>query len=91
MRGNPKLGGAANQSERTGGPSSGSRVPSLFLLPGAGGQEDFTFEELLRLLVRTVGIRIDLVPAPPSAYYALPRLMSLLLRGVELTRDGLTA
>ena len=60
----------------------------------AAGPENFTFEELLRLLASAVGARIRLVNTPPPLGFALTRLVGLLLRDVVLTRDevdGLTA
>ena len=60
----------------------------------AAGPENFTFEELLRLLASAVGARIRLVNTPPPLGFALTRLVGLLLRDVVLTRnevDGLMA
>ena len=53
----------------------------------AAGPDTFTFEELLRLLAKAVGIRVRLVHTPPSLGFALTRLAGLMLRDVVLTRD----
>ncbi len=53
----------------------------------AAGPENFTFEELLRLLASAVGARIRLVNTPAPLGFALTRLVDLLLRDAVLTRD----
>ena len=53
----------------------------------AAGPENFTFEELLRLLASAVGARIRLVNTPAPLGFALTRLVGLLLRDAVLTRD----
>ena len=53
----------------------------------AAGSDNFTFEELLRLLAEAVNPRERLVHTPPSLGFALTRLVSLFLRDTVLTRD----
>lgn len=51
------------------------------------GPETFTFEELVRLVARSVGRRPRLVHAPPAAALALTTVLGRLVRDVVLTRD----
>ena len=57
------------------------------LVADAAGPDTLTFEELLRLLASAVGARVRLVHTPPSLGFALTRLVGLILRDVELSRD----
>ena len=60
----------------------------------AAGPDTFSFEELLRLLASSMGVRARLVRTPPSVGLALTGLVGLLKRDVVLTReevDGLMA
>lgn len=64
------------------------------VITDAAGPETFSFEELLRLLASTMGVRVRLLHTPPSLGFAGTRLVGLALRDVVLTRDeidGLTA
>ncbi len=53
----------------------------------AAGPETFSFEELLRLLARAMGVRAWLVHAPPAVALALTQLVGLLKGDRALTRD----
>lgn len=53
----------------------------------AAGPETFSFEELLRLLASTMGVRVRLLHTPPSVGFAGTRLVGLALRDVVLTCD----
>ena len=60
----------------------------------AAGPDTFSFEELLRLLASSMGVRARLVRTPPSVGLALTGLVGLLKRDVVLTPeevDGLMA
>ena len=53
----------------------------------AARPETLSFEELLRLLASTMGVRVRLVRTPPFVGFAGTRLVGLALRDVVLTRD----
>ena len=53
----------------------------------AAGPDTFSFEELLRLLASSMGVRARLVRTPPSVGLALTGLVGLMMRDVVLTRD----
>ena len=53
----------------------------------AAGPETFSFEELLRLLASSMGVRARLVHAPPRVGLALTQLAGLLKDDLALTRD----
>ena len=53
----------------------------------AAGPDTFSFEELLRLLASSMGVRARLVRTPPSVGLALTGLVGLMMRDVALTRD----
>jgi NADH dehydrogenase len=55
--------------------------------PASHGPETFTFNELARLLARTVGSRSHIIHVPPSLGYLFANLLGLLVRDVLLTRD----
>ncbi|GAB4332667.1 MAG: hypothetical protein Kow0099_04450 [Candidatus Abyssubacteria bacterium] len=60
----------------------------------AVGPETYTFNELVRLLARTVGSRARILYVPPWPGYLSAKLLGLLVKDVLLTRDeieGLTA
>ena len=64
---------------------AGSQSES-FLVDSAG-PDTFSFEELLRLLASSMGVRARLVRTPPSVGLALTGLVGLLMRDTALTRD----
>ena len=71
---------------------AGSRSESS--VADAAGPDTFSFEELLRLLASSMGVRARLVRTPPSVGLALTGLVGLLKRDIVLTReevDGLMA
>ena len=71
---------------------AGAREDDVVL--DAVGPETYTFDELVRLIGRTVGRRVRLLHLPPWLALALSRLVGLLVRDVVLTReemDGLMA
>ena len=53
----------------------------------AAGPETFTFEELLRLLASSMGVRRWFLHTPPRAALALTGLVGLLMREMALTHD----
>ena len=53
----------------------------------SAGPETFSFEELLRLLACSMGVRAWLVHTPPPVGLALTRLAGLLVRDVALIHD----
>ena len=53
----------------------------------SAGPETLSFEDLLRLLASTMGVRCRLVHTPPSLGLTLTRMVSLMVRDVVLTRD----
>ena len=53
----------------------------------SAGPDTFSFEELLRLLASSMGVRARLVRTPPSVGLALTGLVGLLMRDTALTRD----
>ena len=61
--------------------------PSDSFVADAAGPETFTFKELLRMLAGAQGARVRLVHTPPTAGFAMTRLVGLLLRDTVLTRD----
>ncbi len=65
--------------------ADGSRSENA--IADAAGPQTFSFEELLRLLASTTGVRVRLVHMPPSVGFAGTRLVGLALRDVVLTRD----
>ena len=65
--------------------AAGSRSENV--ITDAAGPETLSFEELLRLLALTMGVRVRLVHTPPSVGFAVTRLVGLVLRDVVLTRD----
>ena len=64
---------------------AGSRSESS--VADAAGPDTFSFEELLRLLASSMGVRARLVRTPPSVGLALTGLVGLMMRDVVLTRD----
>ena len=55
----------------------------------AVGPETFTFEELVRLIARTIGTRARIVHVPPSFALSASRLIGYLARDVVVTKDEL--
>ena len=55
----------------------------------AVGPETFTFEELVRLIARTIGSRTRIVHAPPPFALGVSRLIGYLARDVVVTKDEL--
>ena len=53
----------------------------------AAGPETFSYGVLLRLVGSAVGVRVRLLPMPPSVGLTLTRLVGLMVRDVVLTRD----
>jgi NADH dehydrogenase len=53
----------------------------------AVGPESYTFDELLRLIARTLGRRVRLLHLPPGVALLLSRLVGLAVRDVVLTRE----
>ncbi len=53
----------------------------------AAGPDTFSFENLLRLLASSMGVRARLVRTPPRVGLALTGLVGLLMRDIVLTRD----
>ena len=53
----------------------------------AAGPDTFSFEELLRLLASSMGVRSEFLHTPPRLGLALTGLVGLLMRDVVLTRD----
>ncbi len=53
----------------------------------AAGPDTFSFEDLLRLLASSMGVRRWFLHTPPSVGLALTRLVGLLMRDMALTRD----
>ena len=64
---------------------AGSQSESLVI--DSAGPDTFSFQELLRLLASSMGIRARLVRTPPSVGLALTGLVGLLKRDMALTRD----
>ena len=56
----------------------------------AAGPDTFSFEELLRLLASSMGVRRGFLHTPPSVGLALTGLVGLMMRDVVLTRDEVT-
>ena len=74
--------------------SIGAAQRSDNLVLDAVGPEVFTYDEMVRLIVRTIGGRARLVHVRPGLAYLLTRLLGYLVRDVVLTRnevDGLMA
>ena len=55
--------------------------------PAAAGPDTLTFEELLRLLATAIGVRPQLMHAPPRVGLALTQLADLLKGDLAITRD----
>ena len=55
----------------------------------AVGPETFTFEELVRLIARTIGSRIKIVRVPPAVALAAASVIGRLVGDVMVTRDEL--
>ena len=53
------------------------------------GPETFTFEELVRVIARTVGSRARIIHVPPAVALAAARLIGLVVRDVVVTKDEL--
>ena len=53
----------------------------------AVGPEIFTFDELVRMIARTVGSKSRIVHADPRVAVAFARIVGWLVRDVTLTRD----
>ena len=53
----------------------------------SAGPETMSFEDLLRLLASTMGVRCRLVHTPPSLGLNLTRMVGMMMRDVVLTRD----
>ena len=60
---------------------------SLNAVVDAAGPETYTFEELVRLIAKSMGIRSRLVHVSPGINLALTRLVGYLVNDVVLTRD----
>lgn len=55
----------------------------------AVGPETFTFEELVRLIARTVGSRARIVHVPPAVALSAAKLIGSVVRDVVVTKDEL--
>ena len=64
---------------------AGSRSESS--IADAAGPDTFSFEELLRLLASSMGVRRRFLHTPPLVGLALTGLVGLMMRDVALTRD----
>ena len=63
--------------------------PGKNVVINAVGPETFTFEELVRVIARTVGSRARIIHVPPAVALAAARLIGLVVRDVVVTKDEL--